>query len=103
LEAVVAQQTLETVAQEREVLGDHDPQGSSALTVVGPPAGLSTVSVPSRASTRCRSPCRPWPAGSAPPTPSSSTATDRTPSRRAIRPWTEVGLACLAALARASA
>ena len=29
------------VAQQREVLGDHDAHGSSARTVVGPPAGLS--------------------------------------------------------------
>ena len=39
LEAVVAQQPGETVAEEREILGDHDAHGSSALTVVGPAGG----------------------------------------------------------------
>ena len=39
VEAVVPQQPRQPVAQEREVLGDHDAHGSSARTVVGPPVG----------------------------------------------------------------
>ena len=42
VEARVAQQAREAVAQQREVLGDHDAHGSSARTMVGPPAGLAT-------------------------------------------------------------
>ena len=34
VEAVVAQQAREPVAQEREILGDHDPHGITARTVV---------------------------------------------------------------------
>ena len=56
LEAVVAQQPREPVAQQREVLGDHHAHGITARTVVGPPPGLVTTSVPSSASTRWRSP-----------------------------------------------
>ena len=40
LEAVSREQAHHPVAQQREVLGDHDPHGSSARTTVGPPAGL---------------------------------------------------------------
>src|SRR5919109_886491 len=71
LEAHVAQEADEAVAQEREVLGDHDAHGSSALIVVGPPAGLWTVSEPSSASMRRLRPVSPLPAASAPPAPSS--------------------------------
>src|SRR6185503_13518770 len=52
VEAAVPQESLEPVAQEREVLGDHHPHGSTALITVGPPAGLLTSSEPSSASTR---------------------------------------------------
>ena len=103
VEVVVAEQPGEPVAQEREVLGDHDAHGSSARIVVGPPAGLCTVSVPSSASTRRRSPARPLPAASAPPLPSSWISTSSIPSLRptemSMRPAPE----CLAALAIASA
>ena len=47
------------------------PRGSSSR----PPGGLSTVSVPSSASTRWRSPVRPAARGSAPPGPSSAIST----------------------------
>ena len=40
----VAQQRHDPLAQQREVLGDHDPHGSSARTVVPRPLGLVTVS-----------------------------------------------------------
>ncbi len=88
LEAVVAQEPLQAVAQQRQILGDHNahrrrpglarrrvvhvyPHGICARTVVGPPLGLITTSVPSSACTRRRNPSSPPPAGSAPPTPSS--------------------------------
>ena len=75
VEAVVAQQPGQAVAQQREVLGDHNAQGITALIVVGPPAGLTTTSRPSSASTRRASPRRPLPSASAPPAPSSATCT----------------------------
>ena len=37
VEAVVAQQPRQAVAQEREIFGDHDPHGITARIVVGPP------------------------------------------------------------------
>ena len=43
LEAVRLEQPHHPVAQQREVLGDHDAHGSSARTIVGPPAGLVTT------------------------------------------------------------
>ena len=63
VDVVLAQQRDDPLAQQRLVLGDHDPHGSSARIVVGPPGGLVTVSVPSSASTRWRSPVRPPPLG----------------------------------------
>ena len=75
VEAVVAQQPGQAVAQQREVLGDHNAQGITALIVVGPPAGLTTTSRPSSASTRRASPRRPLPSAFAPPAPSSVTCT----------------------------
>src|SRR5581483_1529402 len=102
VEAVVAQKPREAVAKEREVLRDHDPHGSSALTTVGPPGGLTTANVPSSASTRCRRPRSPFPSPSAPPRPSSSTRTWSTSPRRAIVTRTPVAPACLPAFASAS-
>ena len=46
LEPVVAEQSRESVAQERQVFGDHDPHGITARTVVGPPGGLVTLERP---------------------------------------------------------
>src|SRR5579875_2481136 len=103
VEAVVAQQPRQAVAEQREVFGDHDAQGSTASTIVGPPAGLSTRSVPSSASTRCRRPWRPEPSGSAPPRPSSITVTTSAPPIRTTRRSTCDAPACFAAFASASA
>src|SRR5262249_36321081 len=103
LEAVVAQEALQAVAQEREVLGDHYPHGMSALISVGPPSGLATRSVPSSASIRRRRPLRPLPFGFAPPMPSSATSTvSMSPSRR-MRMSTRFACECLLAFASASA
>src|SRR5262249_15587905 len=52
VETVVAEEPCEPLAEEREILGDYDPHGSSARIDVGPPAGLETKSEPSSASTR---------------------------------------------------
>ena len=61
VEPVVAQEPRQAVAQQREILGDHDPHGITARTVVGPPAGLEISSVPSSASTRRARPLSPDP------------------------------------------
>src|SRR6185437_15923613 len=103
VEAVVAQQALQAVAQQREILGDHYSHGSSARTVVGPPGGLMTRSVPSSASTRRRKPLSPPPSASAPPLPSSWTSTESTPSPLQMRTSTRRAPECLPALASASA
>ena len=59
LDALLAQQRDQALAQERLVLDDHHPHGSSARTVVPLPAGLVTSNVPSSASTRWRRPGQP--------------------------------------------
>ena len=43
LDLVLAQQRHETLAQQREILGDHYPHGSLASTTVPSPSGLSTL------------------------------------------------------------
>ncbi len=73
--------------------------------MVGPPAGLETVSVPSTVATRVVSPSSP-PPGSirAPPTPLSSISTTTTSVRRVDRePRAALPRACLAAFVSASA
>ena len=76
LDLLVGEQPREALAQQHRVLCDHDAHGSSARTIVGPPAGLETVSVPSTVAARVVRPSSP-PPGSirAPPTPLSSTST----------------------------
>ena len=83
-ESVVGEETLEALAQEHAVFGDHDPHGISALTRVPPPSGVQIRSRPPSASTRSASPRRPEPRSvSAPPMPSSTTSTiDVAPSPR---------------------
>src|SRR2546423_5392253 len=103
LEAVVAQQALESVTEESQVLRDDYPHGISARMVVGPPDGLSIVSLPSSASTRRASPLSPPPPGFAPPTPLSVTVTFSTSPTRVMRTSTCVARACLPALASDSA
>ena len=55
--AGVDEQAGQAGSQEHGVLGDHDAHGSSTITVVGPPAGLSTCMRPPRAATRSARPC----------------------------------------------
>ena len=71
--------------------------------VVGPPAGLTTRSVPSSAPTRCSSPVSPLPAGSAPPRPSSTTSATSTRSSARSGSRSRVASAYLIAFASASA
>ena len=60
--------------EQRRVLADHDPHGSTASITVPPPDGLRMVSEPPRAATRSLRPARPDPGRTAaPPHPSSST------------------------------
>ena len=83
--AGVDEQAGEAGAQQDGVFGDHDAHGSSTITVVGPPVGLTTCIRPPRAATRSARPCRPLPrAASAPPTPSSATSTTSRSPWRAI-------------------
>ena len=55
----VGEDALDARPQQRGVLGDHDAHGSTAVTMVGPVAGLDTVKVPRAARTRSSSPRRP--------------------------------------------
>ena len=73
LEPGLAEQRGDPLADEQVVVRDHDPHGSSALTVVPAAGRADTRSRPSSASTRSASPRSPLPrASSAPPTPSSA-------------------------------
>ena len=57
----VLEQSPEPLAQQHLVLGDHDPHGSSAVSVVPAPWSLSMRSVPPCAATRSARPLRPEP------------------------------------------
>lgn len=100
----LGQQPHQSRTQQRRVLSQDHPHGNSATTTVGPPPGLVTENRPSNAATRRANPANPLPAASAPPHPSSSTRTSRTPSSSAGPTDTTIPPApeCLAALVTAS-
>ena len=50
-----------TVPEQDLVLGDHNPHGNSAVTIVPRPRGLSTLTLPPRAATRSVMPNKPEP------------------------------------------
>src|SRR5699024_481832 len=79
----VREQSGDALPEQDVVLGDHDAHGTSATIVVGPPAGLVTVSVPLAAATRPARPASPVEAPlrsmCAPPAPSSTTTICRRP------------------------
>ena len=103
LEAVVPEQAGETVAQEREILGDHDPHGSSTRTIVGPPSGLYDVQGPVE---RLGSLAEPGQAGPGPIRSALSVVLDlrnEHPAARWMRMSTCSARACLVAFASASA
>nr|WP_208865260.1 hypothetical protein [Amycolatopsis rubida] len=56
-----AQQQRESFAQQRVVLGDHNPHGRLTVRVGGPPAELASAKAPSSASIRRRIPPSPEP------------------------------------------
>ena len=62
LEAGLAQEPRQALAQDQRVVGQDYPHGSSATRRVPAPGGLSTRRVPLRASTRSARPRRPLPA-----------------------------------------
>src|SRR5690606_38345153 len=103
-DALVQEEGPETLAQEGGVLGDHHVHGSTAVTVVGPPAGLATSSEPPSAAARPARPASPRPSrGDAPPRPSSVTVARTAPSAEVTVIVVRVAPACLATFARASA
>src|SRR5215467_11734670 len=105
LETAVGEHPGEPVPQQHRVLGDHDSHGSSAVMVVGPPGGLSMLSVPSTAAARWASPRRPVlspAAGTAPPRPLSVTAMRSMSPTRVTVTSTRVAWACLTTLVIAS-
>src|SRR4029079_12362329 len=99
----IHQQPRHTLPQQHRIISQHYSHGITADTHVPDPL-LSTVSIPSSASTRSASPRRPVPpSGSAPPTPSSETSIVACPSTRMMRTVARLALAYLATLVSASA
>ena len=61
--AGILEQPAETLSEQDLVLGDHYPHGSSAVTRVPRPGGLSTLRLPPSAATRSVMPASPEPLG----------------------------------------
>src|SRR5207253_1044214 len=98
-EVVGLEQADQTVPEEGEIFGEDDAHGSTITTSVGPPAGLATVSAPSKADRRRSIPRRPVPAaGSAPPVPSSRTRASSRSSAWVSTIVTRLADACLMTL-----
>src|SRR3954452_1186950 len=103
LTACLSEQTAQALPQEDAVLCNRYAHGSSAFTRVPPPAGVQTRNRPPSASTRSASPRRPVPRSvSAPPTPSSTISTTKSPFRRATTTVADVAWACLPMFAKPS-
>src|SRR5690348_12866162 len=66
-EAALDEQPSEAFAEQQRVVGERYAHGSSALTHVPPPGGLTTVNTPSSDATRSASPRRPVPTSIAAP------------------------------------
>src|SRR5690625_1725151 len=104
LELVRLEHAGEPISQEGEVLGDDNTHGNSMVTVVGPPAGLTTSIVPSKAASRRRTPARPLPPSTpAPPRPSSVTVSRINPFAWRMSTLAAEAFACLPMLASISA
>src|SRR4029079_9151771 len=103
LDGVLRQQAGNALADERCVVGDYDPHGNSAQTVVPRPASLVIDSVASSASRRSRKPASPD-SGlmRAPPVPSSTTVTRTVAGSRSSSTDAPVADACLAMFVSAS-
>src|SRR5580765_1567022 len=102
-DVVFGEQTRDTLANKRSVVGDHYSHGSSARTVVPCVGRLSIASVAPSASRRSRRPDSPDPVAIlAPPTPSSVIVTRSTPDSRASVTDASVGDACFVTLVSAS-
>jgi len=102
--SVRLEQPGDALPQEEEVFGNDNAHGTSITTMVGPPLGLLTARIPSNAASRRSVPASPVPlAGSAPPTPSSSTSARSIPFSWVTRMRIVEASACLAALFSASA
>ena len=61
-EAVALEELDQAGAEEGVVFGEDKTHGTSRVTMVGPPAGLDTLSVPSKAASRRMTPSMPVPA-----------------------------------------
>ena len=105
LEAVGGQEPDQPVPQEGQVLAEDNSHGSSMVTTVGPPTGLVTAIVPSKAASRRSIPRSPLPARRV-GTAGAVVADDRDqPVGRCAPAATQARLAplCLTTLASASA
>src|SRR2546426_3537368 len=103
LESDLGEHPGQALAEEHRVVGEDQPHGILAITRVPWPGGLSTRRSPPRAAALSASPHSPEPRpASAPPIPSSITATSRWESERATVIVTDDARACFAVLASAS-
>src|SRR5579863_2566955 len=104
LHVVRGQQPDQAVPQERQVLAKDNSHGSSIVTWVGPPGGLVTATIPSKARSRRSMPCSPPPGrGWAPPAPLSPTIATSLPSSYSSCAQARFAPLCLTTLASASA